>query len=90
MANLVLYLWISEARETRSWSAGGDFLLYCNLCTREPIYNFKMFSSLRILNRVKCCIISFVCIKDAVKAVIWLIFIFFNFVWHAVPQLIDP
>ena len=23
MANLVLYLWISEARETRSWSAGG-------------------------------------------------------------------
>ena len=54
MANLVLYLWISEARETRSWSAGGvSFLLYCNLCTREPIFNLKLFSSLRISNRVK-------------------------------------
>ena len=40
MANLVLYLWMSEARETRSWSAGGvSFLLYCNLCTREPNFN---------------------------------------------------
>ena len=49
MANVVLYLWISQARETRSWSAGGvSFLLYCNLCTREPIFNLKMFSSLRI------------------------------------------
>ena len=66
------------------------FLMYCNLCTREPIFNLKMFSSLRISNRVKCCIISLVCKEDAVKAVIWLIFIFLNFVWHAVPQLIDP
>ena len=90
MGNLVLYLWISEARETKSWIAGGVFLLYCNLCTREPIFNLKMFSSLRISNRVKCCIISFVCKEDAVKAVIWLIFIFLNFVWHAVPQLVDP
>ena len=54
MANLVLYLWISEARETRSWSSGGvSFLLYRNLCTSEPIFNLKMFSSLRIPNRVK-------------------------------------
>ena len=29
------------------------YLLYCNLCTREPIFNLKMFSSLRISNRVK-------------------------------------
>ena len=43
MANLVLYLWISEARETRSWSAGGvSFLLYCNLCTKEPIFNLAV------------------------------------------------
>ena len=48
------------------------FLLNCNLCTREPIFNLKMFSSLRISNRVKCCIISLVCKEDAVKAVIWL------------------
>ena len=54
MENLVLYLWTSETRETRSWSAGGvSFLVYCNLCTRDPIFNLKMFSSLRISNRVK-------------------------------------
>ena len=68
---------------------GFFFLLYCNLCMREPIFNLKMFSSVRILNRVKCCIISFVCKEDAVKAVMWLIFIFLNFFWHTVPQLID-
>ena len=32
---------------------GVSFLLYCNLCTREPIFNLKMFSSLRISNRIK-------------------------------------
>ena len=90
MANLVLYLWISEARETRSWSAGGVFF-YCIVIYAQgnQFFNLKMFSSLRISNRVKCCIISFVCNEDAVKAVIWLILIFLNFVWHAVPQLID-
>ena len=69
----------------------GYFFFYCIViyAQRKPIFNLKMFSSLRISNGVTRCIISFVCKGDAVKAVIWLIFIFLNFVWHAVPQLID-
>ena len=54
MANLVLCLWTSEARETRPWSAGGvSRLLYCNIWTREPIFNLKMFFNLRISKRAK-------------------------------------
>ena len=79
MANLVLYIWISEARETRSWNAGGVFFYCILIYAQGNQFNLKMFSSLRISNGVTCCIISFVCKEDAVKAVIWLIFYLFKF-----------
>ena len=80
MANLVLYLWTSETRETRSWSAGGvSFLLYCNLCTKEPIFNLKMFSILTIFNRVKYGVaFSLIYAKKMQRRqLLWLTFIFF-------------
>ena len=78
MANLVLCLWTSEAKETRSWSAGGvSCLLYCNLWTREPIFNFKMFSNLRISKRVKYGVaFSLLSAKKMQRRqLLWLIFI---------------
>ena len=71
---------------------GVSFLLYCNLCTREPIFNLKMFPSLRISNRVKYGVaFSLLSAKKMQRRhLLWLIFIFFNLVWHAVPQLINP
>ena len=71
---------------------GVSFLLYCNLCTREPISSLKMFSSLRICNRVKYGVaFSLLSAKKIQQRhLLWLIFILFNLVWHAVPQLINP
>ena len=68
------------------------FLLHCNLCTRESIFNLKMFSSLRISNRVKYGVAFSLLSEKKIqrRQLLWLIFIFFNLVWHEVPQLINP